>query len=123
MTTTTDTSVAEGITEQFIGENQVEVILQRRTKQPTTAGGFKWSAPTSLRSQGVRVVKSPTPAQAQQTNSDGQLAAVTATMVARLDADIEVFDQFSLDDKTYELVTLLRRPLFGRYVAELVERG
>ncbi len=120
---TTDADVAEAITRQFIDENPLEVTLVRSQKTQTSAGGWVLQNPTNLLPQTVRLVPGQMYADTVRTTSDGREVNPTFTIVAPMDADMERFDTFSIDDFDYEIVWFYRKPLFQRSVGEVWRYG
>lgn len=112
------------ITTQFIAENPVDVVVTRRTKQATSAGGFKWVNPVDLTPQTMRRVLPNRVSSSEgnrRTDSSGRTVVPTANLVGQIDADIDRFDLVDLSGIPHEVVWVTRRDIFARTVAEVVQ--
>jgi hypothetical protein len=123
---TTNDDLAAKITTQFIEENPVDLVMVRRTKEATGAGGFRWTNPTPQAVQTMRVVlpnRSATNEGGQRTDSSGKVVVPSYLIVAQLDANVERFDLVDIDGLQHEIVWVTSRPLFGRVVCEAVRHA
>lgn len=119
---TTDISIGENLTRQFIDEEPVDVIMIRRTKTPTSAGGYKWTNPVPQAKQTMRKLRAKAEG-ARRVTSDGKVIVPSAILVGVLDANIRRFDLVGIDDVTHEVVWVTRRETMGRTIAELVQHA
>jgi hypothetical protein len=122
---TTDVEIAQQLTEQFIQEKPVDIVIQRRTRTATSAGGWKLRAPVDLFSQTVRLEdsKGSIYTNAIRTTSDGREVHPTFVLIGSMDANVDKYDQFIIGDHTYEIVSVSRRELFQRTICEVWQSG
>lgn len=112
----------------FIDERPEDVVIMRRTRTATTAGGWKYGAPTALPVQRMRKVASALRgAVTRRTTEDGRQVIPTYTMIGLPDADIQEFDVFTLHpgtdkEESYEVVFVSREPNW-RTSAEVTEHA
>jgi hypothetical protein len=99
------------LTQWFINENPDDIVIQRRTRVPDGEGGFTFSAPTLLPSQVMRKVQRGNISDVvQMVNSAGQVVIPSYILIAMPDADIQVFDLFTLDGRLHEVMAITNRP-------------
>lgn len=120
---TTSDDLAQKITDQFINENPSIVIIIRRTKTATPGGGHVWSNPTPQISQVMRKVPQGRSMGERSvvTSSNGKEVVPTWLLMGYFDANIQRFDLFTIDGTDYEVLSVGRKPLMQRTVAEIVE--
>lgn len=111
------------LTQAFIDENPSTITLNRRSKVATGTGGWTWSAPVAQAPFIARLVGTNLRTYSKQvTTVDGSLVIPTYVLIAMPDEDVVIGDQFTLDDKLYEVATVNDRPRW-RINAEVVEHA
>lgn len=123
---TTEVSLGEVVTRQFIDENPIEVVFTRRTKTPTASGGYTWTNPQQIQPQRVRKVIPDRQAATQgirRVTEDGTVIVPSALLIGMIDLDVQRFDLATIDGKIHEVVFVTRRPIFQRTVVEVVQYG
>lgn len=120
---TTDQDIAYVITLQFIDEKPSEVEFRRRTKVTTPAGGWKFNETAIGLKQRIRLVPGAVYADTVRTTIDGREIHPTFTLVAVIDANVEKYDLFTLDDEEYEVVWVEKKVIFQRLVGEVWKHG
>lgn len=123
--TTTNAALASAITEAFIAENPRQVVLIRRAKVATTAGGFTWGAPVNQAAQTFRKIEARVSGAVGDSKStgDGDVIVPVFMLVCPLNANIQRDDRLFIDNKEYKVGKLHKRDLFGRTVAEVMEHA
>lgn len=123
---TTSDDLAANITTQFIEENPANLVMVRRTKEATTAGGFRWVNPTPQPVQTMRIVL-PNRAAASEgnrrTDSSGNVVVPNYLIIGQLDADVQRYDLVTIAGLQHEIVWVTSRPLFSRVVCEVVRHA
>lgn len=121
---TTSTSLAVILTDQFIKENPDNVILRRRSRVATSAGGWAQGPTVEQPEQTFRKIPvGRVSAGANITTPDGKVVVPNFHLVCPLDANIQKDDVFTMDGMEYRVSEVIRRELFGRTVAEVIENA
>jgi hypothetical protein len=118
-----DSAIHVRQTEAFINENPAKAIVARRTKVPSTSGGFTWSEPVPLPSQSIRIIELvrgqfSTP----RMTTAGTLVTATHIAIAHPDADFINHDLFTSEGLDWEVVWVSMSPPW-RKALELVGHG
>ncbi len=112
------------LTDQFIQENPVQVIVKRRPKVVTSAGGFRRGDPVPLAPQTFRKVEiNLRTALSARTTEDGAVVVPSFMLVTPWNADIKNHDRMVIDDKDCEIVTVGFASLLMRKTAEVYQHG
>lgn len=119
MSMTTSPAIARAISQKFINENPKAIILERRPRAATTAGGWKLGEPVPQEVQTMRHIPGRMYAESVRTTANGREVHPTFTLVGMIDANIERYDRYTLDGQEYEVVWIERKNMFGRTVAEV----
>lgn len=110
-------------TNEFIKENKSVVVLHRRRREATAAGGKIWVDDGDVLPQEMRVVQTGNLSDTtSRTTADGRVVKINARGVFKPGADVEVGDLFDLDDEHWEVVTVTRVPRW-RVLTELTLNG
>lgn len=123
MTQTTSLAVAVNITRQFIDEHPLEVVMGRRNRTPTSAGGWTLGSPVDQLKQTIRLISGRMYVDTVRTTAEGRQVHPTHTLVALFGANIEKFDVFSIGGDDFEVVWVEDKELFGRKVGEVWKNG
>lgn len=87
------------LTKEFIEDNPDDVVLMRRTKTTTAAGGFKWSASSPLAPQRGRLVMSSNRGdKIERTLPDGKVVLVQGTLIFLPGANVQVGDLLDIPE-------------------------
>lgn len=117
-------SVHRKNTAAFVGENPQDLVVTRRRKVTTAAGGFVWEDTGDLMAQRGRIVRSSNRgAQVERTLPDGNLLIVTATLIAEPGFDLERGDLLTDSEGTEWSVGEVSRTPAWRVNAELGRHG
>lgn len=118
-----DSQIHLDLTELFINQRPVSVVVSRTTKVETADGGWVKSAPTLLAAQTGRMVEL-LRAQATETRTtdDGDIVIPTHVFVAMPDADFQRKDTFTAYGELWEVLHVSRLPEW-RLSLELISRG
>lgn len=101
----------EKITEAFIDDNPADIVLTRRKRVQTTAGGFVWVDVDPLLAQKGRMVFSSNKGDnLTRTLPEGQVVDVTATLVFAADADVQRGDKFTYEGTDWVVGSVARTP-------------
>lgn len=120
---TLDTSLHLHQTQAFIDERPIEVVITRKEKVTTAAGGYRWANPEALPPQVMRLVEMlRIQGRESRMDSDGKLVVPTHIAVMMPDSDIQIHDSFPAYDGTWEVVWVSKLPEW-RWQAEVVGRG
>lgn len=99
------------ITEAFIDDNSNDIILERRERIQTTAGGFKWQKVADLAPQKGRIVVSAQRGDAvSRTLPDGNILDISATLIFLPGADVQRGDLFLYDGERWAVGRVARVP-------------
>lgn len=80
-------------TEAFINENPTEIVFERRKKESTPSGGFKWVKDRDIEAQIGRIVFSVNKSDStSRVLPDGEVVNLYATITMRPGADVEYND-------------------------------
>ncbi len=96
-----EADVQRKLTRAFVAANPSSIVLSRKTKVPNGAGGFTYSAPTTLPPQTLRFVY-----QGGTTRTrtiDGDTETVPAVLVGEVGVDIQVDDEFVLGNDRFRV--------------------
>lgn len=108
-------------TEAFINERPIEVIMRRRAKVATTAGGHARGPEVPLPPVTVRkVAQGRIGALTERTTEDGRTVVPTAVVIAMPTADIKRGDHFTFNDIDHEILFVNDTPEW-RLSAEVLE--
>lgn len=110
-------------TQLFIKTNPSEVIIDRRKRVKTPAGGFVWEHIDFLSSQTVRILRSGNKGDSiKRTTPDGRVLVVSAKGMAMPGADIQEGDLFDEGGDHWEVITVSTVPSW-RVAFELTRNG
>lgn len=111
------------MTERFINERPIEVVVSRREKIDTPDGGWTFGEPVDLDPQTVRLTEL-TRAQSpkERTDENGSAVLPTHVAVAMPDRDFQRYDRFNAYGEKWLVVHVSRLPEW-RLSLELVGRG
>lgn len=119
MTTTADAAARS--TEGFIAENPTSIAVIRTQRVKTAAGGLrKVKLPDPMPPVTVRMVSNGNPS--TRLDEDGSQVLPSYTVVAPPGSDIEVWDTFQWNGKSYKVVWINEAPAWALR-AEVIERG
>jgi hypothetical protein len=115
--------VQEKNTQRFIDINPAEVVIDRRKRVKTPAGGFVWEHVDFLMPQTIRILRSGNKGDAiKRTTPDGRVLIVSAKGMAMPGADIQDGDLFDDGDEHWEVVGVSTVPSW-RVAFELARNG
>jgi len=108
---TTTQEIHDSNTRAFIDENPSEVVVHRRVRQKTSAGGFVWQVTALLPPQTMRKVSAGrVGAVVSRTTEDGRTVVPTYTMIGVANADIQRGDLAEIGEDNFEVVWVNRSP-------------
>lgn len=111
------------VTAAFIAADAESVVLQRSTRLPDGAGGWKWSdPPTLLPPQRVRLIPSTSSRQVEQNSPDGSVLKPSFTLLGEHDLDVENGDRFVCWGYEHVVVHVLERTAYS-VKADVVRHG
>jgi len=118
-----DSAEHVALTQMFIDQRPIDVVLQRSAKVSDGQGGWTKTPLTTLPPQRVRKVATARLADlTARTTEDGAVVVPTAYLVCMPDVDIQRYDTFELAGILHEVLYVTRLPEW-RVQAEVVERG
>lgn len=111
---------------EFINADPADIVIKRRPKVKSTAGGYTLGAEVALPSQRFRLV----PFKRRLTHGttagggagEGRVASLPYVLVGRYDADVQPEDYFDYNGLRYEVLSLEPNRTI-RTAAELIEKG
>lgn len=112
-------------TQQFIDYRPVEVTIRRPVVTISPAGGRVRGAPITVGTWTVRPVEGSAVgghAGSERLTSDGALAVPTHRVTAMPDCEVQRFDEFDWDGKTWEVLWVSRMPEW-RVEMQVIGRG
>lgn len=122
----TEVSTNDGInrmlTETFIADNPIDILLQRTSLTADGSGGFHQTKSPLASPQTFRKVTQATSTGVQRQTLDGTLVAPDYVLIGSYDADIQRGDQFYIEDQQY-LVVFVRDDHRYETWAEVAYRG
>jgi hypothetical protein len=113
-------SVLREQTVDFIKDNPVDLTLKRVTKQDDGAGGHT-TAETDLNPQRVRLVTQRQGAGVERRTTSGEVVRPDAVLVAPYNADVQMGDVFTWNDRRMEVVWV--NDLHYELMCEVAARG
>lgn len=113
-----ESEVGRSQTDFFINEDPTDLVLRRKDTIPDGAGGTK-IVPRDLSPQRVRIVGSVNPNPV--ITPDGRTISIQKSIVGFHELDVLEGDEFDIDDKTYEVISVQPDPSW-RMVAGAVRR-
>lgn len=120
---TLDTKVHRNLTELYIKQRPVSIIVKRTTKVQGADGGWTKSAPVALAAQHGRIVELlRAQATERRTTDEGDIVIPTHILVTMPDADFQRKDTFIAYGELWEVIHVSRLPEW-RLSLELVSRG
>jgi hypothetical protein len=110
-------------TERFISDNPSSVVIDRRKRTKTAAGGFVWEHEDFLMAQTVRIIRSGNKGDSiKRTTPDGRVLVVSAKGMAMPGADIQEGDLFDDGEDHWEVLGVSKVPSW-RVSFELARNG
>lgn len=95
-------------TKQYISHDPTDLVLTRSETVSDGAGGVIKQGPTDLSPQTVRLIHKPSGSAAVERRTvDGEVVRPNATLMAEHDADIKEGDQFTWEDRSWEVVFIM----------------
>lgn len=88
----------------FIRADSLSVVLERSARTSDGAGGTITGTPAPLPAQTMRLIPLRDVGSVQRTTADGQDVEPTYALLGVYSADMERWDTFTIDGKTYEVV-------------------
>lgn len=99
------------LTEYFIDQNPVNVVIRRQSYIPDGKGGRKKDSVRTLPSQRVRKVGTARILGSEnQVTSDGDIEVPQASIIAAYDADIQKGDEFTIGHSNFMVVKVDHDP-------------
>lgn len=108
------------VTERFIELDSTPIAFVRTPLVSNGSGGYTKGTPTTLPQQSVKLSWQQDTAITRETE-DGRDAAVAAVLVLSSDADIQRWDQFTLNGDRFEVVFV--KDMGYQIKAEVIRRG
>lgn len=97
--------VQKANTNAFIAVDPVDISLTRQPRTANGAGGYRLGAPAAVASQRFRLVRQGNKGETgERTLLDGTVVQVTHHLIGKFDADVQVGDRFSFEERNYEVV-------------------
>lgn len=89
----------------FMNYDPLEIVLTRKAKVDTGAGGWKWAEPTNLEPQLFRMTPFKRRLGLGETNTpDGDITASQFLLMGKVGADVAKGDTFKVDNDNYIVV-------------------
>lgn len=101
------TSLHDRITEAFIEENPVDVILTERRRVATTSGGYRWEEVGPRSPQKARLII-PDAAGSVRHTEEGRVVLVEGILVLKRNAQVEIGDLWKRSDSVWEVFSIGR---------------
>lgn len=100
-------------TQAFILADAEDIVLLRRTRSPDGAGGFVFDDEIQIAEQTARLIPQQDKT-LEVTGSDGRRATPDWVIMMAPDADLERYDRFDWNGKTWEIAQIRAKPDYER---------
>ncbi len=103
----TQNEINKKITQQFVKDNPISIVLTRKVKTATPDGGWTYSNPSTIPAQTFTLIKSAGSNSGlgltSNVNEEGQVYSYSHVLVGE-NSDVQRYDTFVLNGKTYEVL-------------------